>query len=157
MFLDPNDSLRLSLWGEYEPFETQLFTNHIENGDMVLDIGANIGYYTLLAARQVGPQGRVYAFEPDPDNFALLQKNIRQNGYKNFALENRAISNQNGKIKLFKDGKNWGGHRIYDTDRNKEHVTVDVITLDRFFADGTTEIDLIKMDIEAQRSGPFRG
>ena len=157
MFLDPHDSLRLSLWGEYEPFETQLFASHLQSGHVVLDIGANIGYYTLLAARLVGPQGAVYAFEPDPDNFALLQKNIHQNGYQNVVLENRAVSNQSGKIELFKGGKNWGGHRIYDPGDSQEHITIDAIALGEFFKDGPTDIHLIKMDIEGAEVRAIQG
>ena len=157
MFLDPNDSLRLSLWGEYEPLETRLFTSHIQNGHVVLDIGANIGYYTLLAARLVGPQGAVYAFEPDPDNFALLQKNIYQNGYQNVVLENQAVANENGKIELFKGGENWGGHRIYDPGDSQEHITVDAIVLDDFFKNKPTDIQLIKMDIEGAEVRAIQG
>ena len=157
MFLDPNDSLRLSLWGEYEPFETRLFTSHIQSGHVVLDIGANIGYYTLLAARLVGPQGAVYAFEPDPDNFALLQKNIHRNGYRNVVLKNQAVADENGKIELFKGGENWGGHRIYDPGDSQEHITVDAIVLDDFFKGETTDIDLIKMDIEGAEVRAIQG
>jgi protein-L-isoaspartate O-methyltransferase len=56
----------------YEPFETQWIEYFVRPGDVVLDVGAHIGYYTLLLSRLVGDQGRVYAFEPDPSNFALL-------------------------------------------------------------------------------------
>ena len=157
MFLDPNDSLRLSLWGVYEPFETRLFMDHVKSGDVVLDIGANIGYYTLLAAKLVGAEGSVHAFEPDPDNFALLQKNVRHNNYQNVVLENRAVSDRNGKIELFKAGDNWGGHSIYDAADRSSHITVDVIALDDFFKDGPTAINLVKMDIEGAEVGALQG
>ena len=81
MFLDPKDSLRLSIFGVYEPFETDLVQHEVGEGDVVLDIGANIGYYTLIFARIVGEGGKVFAFEPDPDNFALLKKNVEASGY----------------------------------------------------------------------------
>ncbi len=80
MFLDRFDSLSLSVVGRHEQCITELVQQIIKPGDIVLDIGANIGYYTLIFARCVGPTGHVYAFEPDPGSFALLQKNVQING-----------------------------------------------------------------------------
>src|SRR5215210_3622928 len=62
--------------GTLEPFEAALFVNAIRPGMTVLDIGANIGYYTLLAARKVGPAGNVFAFEADPRTASSLQRNL---------------------------------------------------------------------------------
>ena len=62
---------------------TALVKRIVRNGDIVVDIGAHIGYYTLIFARLVGPKGKVFAFEPEPNNFNLLIKNIKINGYKN--------------------------------------------------------------------------
>ena len=78
--------------GAYEPFETELFKKNLEKGEVVLDIGAHIGYYTLIAAKIVGNEGKVFAFEPAPDNYALLEKNVNANGYKNVILEQKAAS-----------------------------------------------------------------
>ncbi len=89
MFLDKNDSLLLSINKIYEENETNFFKNSINKGDIVIDIGANIGYYTLLFARLVGNTGKVYAFEPDPRNCLLLEKNIQINNHKNIILEKR--------------------------------------------------------------------
>src|SRR5262245_56640465 len=63
MVLDVRDSLDLSLNQVYEPFETDLIQSRVKLGDTVLDVGANIGYYTLLFAKRVGPRGQVFAFE----------------------------------------------------------------------------------------------
>src|SRR3990172_11374400 len=73
MVLDPQDSLKLSSQGFYEPFLTGLVKQHTEPGDVVLDIGGNIGYYTLVFASLVGNEGKIYAFEPEPDLFKLLE------------------------------------------------------------------------------------
>ncbi len=78
-----DDFLGFYLIGEYEPETTDLFVSLLHEGDVVVDIGAHIGYYTLLAARTVGKDGKVFAFEPDPDNYALLVKNVEMNGYNN--------------------------------------------------------------------------
>src|SRR4051812_36357932 len=79
--LDPNDSLLLSVNGVYEETEARLFEQSIRPGDVVVDVGGHIGYYTLLAARAVGATGHVYAFEPERGNFALLAENVAANGY----------------------------------------------------------------------------
>ncbi|SRR6266545_2940317 len=66
--------------GCFKPFETELVMNEVRPGDVVVDVGAHIGYFTLLLAALVGPKSRVFAFEPDPDNFALLCRNVELNG-----------------------------------------------------------------------------
>src|ERR1035441_6724268 len=71
------------LHDQYEPETKALLGSLIRPGMTVFDIGAHVGHYTLLAARIVGPTGRVYAFEPEPENFALLKRNVELNGYKN--------------------------------------------------------------------------
>ena len=81
MFIDQDDSMGLALNGEYEPVETKLILELVKPGAAILDIGANIGYYSLLFAKLIGPSVQVYAFEPDPYSYDLLQQNILENGY----------------------------------------------------------------------------
>jgi tRNA G37 N-methylase Trm5 len=99
-YLDPHDSLGLSVMGSFEPAETELMRQRVRPGATVLDIGANIGYFTLLMARCVGPSGHVYAFEPEPKNFELLQHNVRRNNYANVTCGQaaKAISVESGKF-----------------------------------------------------------
>ena len=91
--------MRLSTRGYYEPFITAFVKDMIKEGDIVIDIGAHIGYYTLLFSKLVGKTGKVFAFEAHPDNFTLLKQNVETNGYTNVVVENKAVSNYNGKIK----------------------------------------------------------
>ena len=81
MFLDKNDILNLSINGIHEPFTTEIIKKEIKKDDIILDLGANIGYYTLIFAKLVGKKGRVFAFEPEPTNFTLLKKNIEINEF----------------------------------------------------------------------------
>jgi len=135
IYLDKNDSLRLSTRGSYEPFITKLMKSQIKPGDVVIDVGANIGYYTLLFAKLVGPQGKVYAFEPHPDNFFLLKKNVDVNKYKNIIIEQKAVSNRAGKIKLFIDNqeKNTKHSIIQSEQTTKNSVVVESVPLDDYF------------------------
>jgi FkbM family methyltransferase len=157
MFLDEKDSLSLSIWGIFEEFETKIVKEKIKKGDVVLDIGANIGYYTLIFAKLVGEKGKVFAFEPDPTNFSILKKNIEINGYKNVVLAQKAISDKNGKIKLYICEDNRGDHRIYDSHNNRQSIEIEAIRLDDYFKDYNGNINFIKMDIQGAEGGATQG
>lgn len=160
MRLDPDDRHLTPLLGDcgsHETFETELILSNIHPGDTVLDIGANIGYYTLLFARLVGPQGRVFAFEPDPRNFALLKLNVRQNGYTNVTLVPKAVAAKAGHVRLYRSQENRGDHRIYDSNENRESVDVETMVLDEYFADDPGRIDFVKMDIQGAEASAMEG
>jgi len=148
LFLDSEDSLRLSVYGQFEAFETEVIKKEIKEGDVVLDIGANIGYYTLIFAKLVGPKGKVFAFEPDPENFALLNKNIKINEYKNVVLINKAVSNETGEIKLYLNEYNKANHQIYPSKNHRKSILIQTTRLDDFFKDYKGKIDFVKIDIE---------
>jgi FkbM family methyltransferase len=157
MHLDPRDSLNLSLNQVYEPFETELIRNLVHENDTVLDVGANIGYYTLILASLVGPGGRVFAFEPDPDNFALLKKNIESNGYKNVVLVNAALSDQPGTLKLYLCDDNRGDHRIYPSGDDRRAIQIRAISADDYLKGSSAEIAFIKMDVQGAEGKVLRG
>ena len=148
LFLDSEDSLRLSVYGQFEAFETEVIKKEIKEGDVVLDIGANIGYYALIFAKLVGPKGKVFAFEPDPENFALLNKNIKINEYKNVVLINKAVSNEVGEIKLYLNEYNKANHQIYPSKNHRKSILIQTTRLDDFFKDYKGKIDFVKIDIE---------
>ena len=150
LYIDKDDqvvSQELIQSGKWEPFETKIFKKSIKKGDVVLDIGAHIGYYTLIAAKIVGDKGKVYAFEPDPKNFSLLKKNIEENNYKNVVPINKAVSNNNGKIKLYINPANTGDHRIFKSADKRGGIITETITLDDYFKNDI-KIDFIKIDIQ---------
>lgn len=157
MFLDSKDTLRLSINEIYEPLETELVKKEVKKGNVVLDIGANIGYYTLIFAKLVGKDGKVFAFEPDPTNFALLKKNVEINGYKNVILVQKAVSNKTGKLKLYLSEDNLGDHRIYNSHDDRKSVKIEAIRLDDYFKDYDGKIDFIKMDIQGAEGGAIQG
>lgn len=157
MFLDSIDSLGLSIRGEYEPFETLIIQREVKEGDTVLDLGANIGYYTLIFAKIVGEKGKVFSFEPDPTNFSLLSRNVEINGFKNVTLVQKAVSNENGKCNLYLRKYNKGAHTtIKDLDKDCGIISVGTTRLDDYFKKND-KIDFVKMDIEGAEGRAIQG
>lgn len=148
MYLDDRDSLGLAARSDYEPYETRVLSALIREGDVVLDIGANIGYYTLLFARQVGQSGRVIAFEPDPANFAILKKNVEINNYHNVSLHHAAVSDRSGKTRLYISEHFRSDHRTYDSGDNRAFLEVESCKLDEFPPVQALSPDLVKIDVQ---------
>lgn len=156
MYLDPNDTLYLQS-GQFELFETELVERLLKPGQTVVDVGAAIGYYTLIFARRVGPQGKVYAFEPGPQNFRILRKNVRLNGYRNVTLEQAALSDRTGHLNLYLAPTNVGDHRVFDYYRDRPAVRVRSSRLDDYLRAGDGRIDFIKMDIQGGEWAALNG
>jgi len=157
MFLDSKDSLGLSVFGVHEPFATELIKKEVMKGDVVLDIGAHIGYYTLIFAKLVGEEGKVFAFEPAPDNSALLEKNIKINGYRNVLVVEKAVSNKTGKLKLYLSEEDSADYRIYNSHDDRRSIEIEAIRLDDYFWDYDGKIDFIKIDINGAEGEALQG
>lgn len=149
MYLDPNDSLNLSINGVYGELDTRIMKEHVLKNDIVIDVGANIGYYTLLFSRLVGDQGKVFSFEPEPNNFEILKKNIEVNSYKNVKIEPVALSDKNGELDLFVSD-NMLNHKIYRTENTTKSIKIKTITLDDYISkhELTDKINFVKIDVE---------
>jgi FkbM family methyltransferase len=156
LYLDDNDSLALSYNKEYEPDETQFFMENLEEGMRVIDVGANIGYFTTLFSCLVGPAGHVLAFEPDPTNFALLKKNCEANGCNNVRLENCALSDKDGSAKLHLSEVNRGDHRMITSDSERKAIEVPIVRLDDFLKE-SNKFDFLKMDIQGHEFHAIKG
>ena len=152
MYLDEVDALCLSINGIHEKIITNLIKKEIHSGDVVLDIGAHIGYYTLQFANLVGPTGKVYAFEPEPKNFELLKKNVQINKHDNVVLIQKIVSDKDGIVEFFISKFDSIGNKLFKS--NGEHETkeyaikIESTTLDEYFKDSKEKIDFIKMDIQ---------
>lgn len=145
--LDASDSLGLR-HGVYEPYERRLLQSLIAPGTTVIDVGANIGLYTLLFARAAGDEGRVYAFEPEPENLRLLAHNIRTNGCTNVVIVPAAVAGRTGVATLFLSAQNRGDHRLFDPGDGRRSIPVPTVTLDEEFAGHDGPIALVKIDIQ---------
>lgn len=144
----------------WEPVETALVSKLISVGDNVIDIGANIGYFTVLFAQLVGEQGKVYAFEPEAENYSLLEANILANQLDNVIIENHGLSDNSGVIDLYLSSCNKGDHRLnysgdYNGDREKQKVSI--IVLDQYLANCSEPIDFIKSDTQGHELKVLKG
>ena len=110
----------------------------------------------FIAAKLVGPEGKVYAFEPEPRNISLLQRNVNINGYGNVTLVNENVSNKIGSEKLYLDSIDSGCHTLSPNERSKSSISVSITSLDEFFSEDIT-IDFIKMDIKGSEEKALQG
>ena len=157
LYLDRLDALSLSTYGVHGKISAELFAKEIKMGDTVVDVGAHIGSYTLLFAKLVGPTGKVFAFEPHNENFAILKKNIKINGYQNIIAENKAISNISGKAKFYLGTEFYLYGALFKPQRFDDVVDVNTVTLDDYFKDFKEKINFIKMDICGGEGRAFQG
>jgi len=146
------------LMDSYEEDSTRMFKELTQPDTTVIDIGAHIGYYTLLAARGVGPSGRVYAFEPEVANYRWLLRNIEINGYENVTAISKAVADKTGPLKLWL-GSGSGTHSIYPAPRDdQKNELVEATTIDDFLeAEGWPAIEVVKMDAEGAEPQVFKG
>jgi FkbM family methyltransferase len=132
----------------WENYETQLTLQHLKSGDVYVDVGANIGYYTLVAAQRVGSQGKVIAYEPDADNFALLKTNVMLNSLHNVQLFPIALYDKNADGKLFLSGDNFGDHRVYAANETRASREIFLVHGGEHLSQQTQKIDFLKIDTQ---------
>jgi FkbM family methyltransferase len=146
---------------QYETDLHELLGRVIRDGMKVVDVGAHVGHYTLMAARLVGPNGRVYAFEADSENVSLLEQNVALNGYCNVNCIHAAVSDHSGELTLYVSRQGNDRHTtVPDEVACAVSIarTVAATTLDEFAAaHGWPSIDLVKLDIEGAEPRAIEG
>lgn len=147
--------------GNYE-FELQeAVWKFAEPGMVACDIGANIGYISLLLAKRIGTNGKVFAFEPLPSNQTRLQKNLDINLSSNIKMIGKAVADVSGKRQFLVHSSGAMGKLQESNGRETQYqnsIDVESITLDEFvFKQGNPQPDLIKMDIEGAEGLALQG
>lgn len=149
MYLNLSEPLTLRrLVGQYERTKMGLFRRCVQHDMVVIDVGANLGDFTLVAAKAVGPRGKVVAFEPDPQNFGWLTKSVGRNGFKNIEIRQEALSASEGTAPFFlSDVSGWHTLNVGQVPLSGERAPIvvqtrplDTLTLDR--------LDVVKIDVE---------
>lgn len=145
----------LIMHGIFAPVETEVLRRLLHPGMIFVDVGANIGYFSLIAAKEVTETGKVYAFEPDEENFALLSNNRDRNGYKNIIPVKKALSDSIGIDSFYLKKDNLCAHSLVP-DRTSKIVEVETITFDEYFKD-IQRIDVVKIDVEGAEPKVLHG
>ncbi len=158
--LDRIVTLWLRRFTRAERFEIECWRRLIRPGAIVADVGANLGLFTLLAARSAGPEGHVHSFEPDPDNASVLARNIEANGYRNVTVHRAAVADACGTIPLYVRAEHRGDHRIYRPPtregRERSAIEVPAVTLDSIFGEGPA-LAAVKLDIQGAEGRAIAG
>ena len=160
MYLDLEDdgiSLDLYFDGIREPHATRRVKSEIHEGDVVVDIGANIGYYALMESQLVGDKGKLYAIEPVPENMETLKRNIEANKCRNIETFRMAIGDENKKDVIhISEKSNWHSMIRHEKLNSVKNIDVDVQTLDYFLKD-KPEVNFIRMDVEGYEGEILKG
>ena len=150
-------SARTYARGGYEVPVTQLVRRLTRPGMNVVDVGAFCGYYTLLFSSLTGPAGTIYAFEPHPETFQYLTRNIRRNNCANVVALNVAVTHSSGwgRLALHR----WPDHHWVASGFDEHSaIHVQTVALDDFFRPRRwPRIDLIKLDVEGAEHSVLRG
>lgn len=136
--------------------ELNLIRSFVKPGNNILDIGANIGFYTSCFSDLIGSAGKVFAFEPEPVNFNYLQRNCK--GLANVILTNKAVSDKTGTLKIYLSKMLNVDHRTYKIDDYSEIKEIEAVAIDDYLKErGNPPIDFIKMDIQGFEMSALKG
>jgi FkbM family methyltransferase len=122
---------------------------------MVLDIGANIGFYSILLSKLVGKGGIVYAFEPEENNFKFLERLTKNLG--NIKMANIACGEKSAVAYLYKSKEMNIDHQVYDSGESREKVAVQMVTIDDYIRSDKQMVGFVKIDVQGYDCYVFRG
>jgi FkbM family methyltransferase len=157
---DNGVSARILFFRAFEERETGVVRKLVRSGDFAVDVGANIGWYTVLLGELVGLRGRVLAVEPEPVNATILRKNVERRGLSSFvSVAQVALGSASGEATLRLAKANKGDHRV-DLSANGEgesdSLKIAVVTLDDLLSDWP-RVDFVKMDVQGFEPYAFAG
>jgi FkbM family methyltransferase len=152
---------RESMWLIYNYYmdwdEFHFIQRYVRADSIVLDVGANIGIYTLWLSQFVKDEGRVIAFEPDPKNYERCAENLRRNRLDTVRLEQVALSNECGTLQ-FSVGQDTENHLLPADAVSASSISVEATTLDEYCRrNGIASIDFMKIDVEGAELMVFQG
>jgi len=144
--------------GIWEPYETSLLLDLLKPGSVFVDVGANIGYFTLLAASVVGEQGRVIAFEPDPANMRLLKASCSKNGFE-YRVEavQAGLSSAGQAGELYLSDDNLGDHQVFASGEDRRSLPITLYNGSEYLQPILERLDLLKVDTQGSEYDVIAG
>ena len=150
MYIDSRDigiASNLMIRGYWELGYTKFLMSKLNKGQCFVDVGANFGYYSIIAASLVGDKGKVYAIEPNPFLASLIEKSCKANGYNNVSILKIAASNStDGAVLNYINGDYGGGSLVSSGNDKKEHLYVPTAPLDDVISE--KDVHMVKIDVE---------
>lgn len=143
----------------YEPVETRFLESVVPRDGVFLDVGANIGFFSLVASRLVGPHGLVISIEPEAWNSELLRRNIKLNGLENVHVVQMAAGAAEGTATIHTSAENFGDHRLTPGGSDRHSTAIKLSTVDNILAaigEGL-QVDVMKMDVQGYEHEVFKG
>ena len=142
--------------GHKEPFTAELFARSVREGATVIDGGAYIGFYALLAARRVGEDGIVVAFEPNPETFDVLCHNVRENGFQDRVIALPVgLGADTGRRAFYIGDGDGSKSSLFTPEQWRDATDTECTSLDD--ALGARPVDLVKLDLEGGEVDALRG
>ena len=146
--------------GTYEVPIQNIFTQHLKSGDVFYDIGANVGFFSIIAAKLVGDTGKVYAFEPGEENAKSIRHNAQLNSFSQIEVIEKAVSHTSGEGQLLL-AEYSGGHALATADAPPDlagEVTVDLVSIDDLIAQNKIKPpNFVKVDVEGAELDVLKG
>ena len=155
MKVNPDDdglSTELMVYGSHEPETTKFVSSLIKEKMICVDVGANIGYYSTLYSKIVGPNGKVISIEPSPINFDYLKKNLELQDFQNSLLFNCACGNEQNQVKFYMDHRANKCQIIEEN--NSSHLDKNIISVplrkidDIINESNVKMVHFLKIDVE---------
>ena len=146
--------------GTYEVPIQNIFTQHLKAGDVFYDIGANVGFFSIIAAKLVGETGKIYAFEPGRENAMSIAHNAALNNFDSIEVIEKAVSDTSGEGQLLL-AKYSGGHALATADAPPDlagEVTVELVSIDDLVAQNKiAPPNFVKVDVEGAELDVLKG
>lgn len=156
IYLNPKEGDDVN-YVNFDSLHRKIFKENLKEGQNILDLGAHVGYYTLIGAKIVGRKGKVYSFEPFPENSELISKSARENGLENIIVKQQAVNDVTEKGELYVWPESSRYNRTYKVNpRQLNSIEISKVKIDDFL-DDYPRIDFIRIDIAGSEGRAIEG